>query len=327
MSPERTGLVVGKFMPPHTGHLYLIEAARRQVDRLSVVIFTKTCEPIPGALRAAWLRELVSDLPVLHAEQEHSVDFDDPAAWGFWVAAIREVLPAGPAILFSSETYGAELARRLGARHVLVDPARRQVPVSATQIRENPFAFWDYIPPPVRPYFARRVAVVGAESTGKTTLARALAAHFHTVWVPEFARDYLLARGGGVTLDDMPVIARGQAALEDRLARDANRLLICDTNLLTTKIWHEHYFGDCPPDIQRMAAERTAEFYLLCDVDVPWVDDGLRDSPGRREWFHERFRRELAARGLPYRVLSGSVDQRLAAAIQHVASVVGEKRA
>ena len=313
-------------MPPHIGHLYLIDVARRQVDQLSVVIFTKACEPIPGTLRVGWLRELVPDLPVLHATQEHSVDFDDAAAWDFWVGAIREVLPADPAIVFSSEAYGAELARRLGARHVLVDPARTQVPVSATQIREHPLANWDYIPPAVRPYFARRVAVVGAESTGKTTLARSLAAHFQTVWAPEFAREYLgaAAHGGAVTPDDMLVIARGQAALEDRLARDANRLLICDTNLLTTLIWHEHYFGACPPEIRRMAAERTADLYLLCDVDIPWVGDGLRDSPGERGWFHERFVQELEARGLPYRVLSGSHDQRLAAAIHHIASVVGE---
>src|SRR4029077_1890293 len=103
---------------------------------------------------------------------------------------------------------------------------------------------------------ARRVAVVGAESTGKTTLAVSLAAHFQTVCVPEYARGYLgtAARGGEVTRDDLQAIAGGQAASEDRLARDANRLLICDTNLLTTVIWHEHYFGACPPGIRRLAA-------------------------------------------------------------------------
>jgi NadR type nicotinamide-nucleotide adenylyltransferase len=138
------------------------------------------------------------------------VNFDDPEAWAFWIAAIRAVHPAAVDVVFSSEAYGAELARRLGARHVAFDPERTRVPISATQIRADPLAHWQFIPPPVRPYFVRRVALVGAESTGKTTLAQALAAHFGTVWVPEFARAYLLARGG-VTEQDMHVIAQGQA--------------------------------------------------------------------------------------------------------------------
>jgi NadR type nicotinamide-nucleotide adenylyltransferase len=225
-------------------------------------------------------------------------------------------------VVFSSEAYGDELARRLGARHVLVDAGRARVPVSASQIRARPLAYWDYLPPPVRLHYLRRVAVVGAESTGKTTLAQALAAHFNTVWVPEFAREYLLARGGVCTLADMPLIAQGQAASEDRLARQADRVLIGDTNLLTTQLWHEHYFGECPPALRRMAAERTADVYLLCDIDVPWVADELRDSPGQRAWFHNRFRDELDARGLPFIVLSGPLPSRLAPAVQAVEALL-----
>src|SRR5204863_7277646 len=122
-----------------------------------------------------------------------------------------------------------------------VDPGSTHIPVSAAQIRGQPMDHWQSIPPPVRPYFVRRLAIVGAESTGKTTLAQALAAQFSTVCVPEFARDYLSARGGQCRPADMPVIAAGQARLEDEYARHANRLLVCDTDLLTTQLWQEHY--------------------------------------------------------------------------------------
>lgn len=297
-------------------------AAQRQVDELCVVLFSKPREPIPGALRLAWLRELLPGASVFHVDRDNKVDFDDPDAWNFWVSAIRDVLPKDPALVFSSEAYGDELARRLRARHVLVDPQRRQVPITATQIRAHPLDHWEYIPPPVRPYFVRRVAILGAESTGKTTLARALADHFQTVWVPEYAREVLATGSLPCTPQDMLLIARGQVALEDRWARQANRLLICDTNLLTTQVWHEHYFGDCPPEIQRLASERTANLYLLCGPDVPWVSDGLRDSPNHRQWFHERFQHELAARALPTRLLTGQFDRRLAEAVAAVEALL-----
>jgi NadR type nicotinamide-nucleotide adenylyltransferase len=162
------------------------------------------------------------------------------------------------------------------------------------------------------------VAVVGAESTGKTTLARALAAYFHTAWAPEFARAYLAAHPGPLTPAGLLHIAREQAASEERQARLADRLLISDTDALTTCLWHERYFGACPPELERLAAGRLADFYLLCGPEVPWVADGLRDSPDWRPWFHRRFQDELSARARPYQVLIGSPAQRLAAAIQAI---------
>jgi NadR type nicotinamide-nucleotide adenylyltransferase len=313
-----TGLIIGKFLPPHAGHQCLIDTARMQVSALSVIVFSKAAEPIPGSLRAAWLRELYPTLSILHIDREGPVDFDDEGAWQFWVATIRAAHPRPVDVVFSSEAYGDELARRLGARHVLVDPSRTCVPVSGSQIRADPLAHWEALPAPVRAFYLRRVALVGAESTGKTTLARALAAHFDTVWVPEFAREYLEARGGVCTLEDMPRIAQGQAALEDCLGRQANRVLIQDTNLLTTQLWHEHYFGEAPAALRQMAAERRADLYLLCDCDVPWMADGLRDSPRQRRWFQDRFRSELEAARLPYVVLAGPFEERLGPAVEAV---------
>jgi NadR type nicotinamide-nucleotide adenylyltransferase len=246
------------------------------------------------------------------------VDYADPAAWAFWVDAIRAAHPAPVDFSFSSEDYGAELARRLGAQPVSFDPARARVPISGAEVRADPLAHWQYLPPPVRPYYVRRVALVGAESTGKTTLAQALAAQFETVWSPEYARAYLLARGGVCTEADMHVIAQGQAESEERLARQANRVLIGDTNVLTTQLWYEHYFGPPPAALRQLAAERRAHLYLLCAPDVPWVADELRDSPGERAWFHQHFQQELAATGAPVVTLSGPFEARLAPALAAV---------
>lgn len=309
-----TGLVIGKFMPPHAGHLRLIAAAAARVDRLAVIVFTKAREPIPGALRAAWMRELCPGAAVHHVTEEHRVDFADPAAWELWIGAIRRVLPAGPEFVFSSEGYGDELARRLGARHVRFDRERAAPPLSATMIREAPLAHWEALPPCVRPHYALRVAVVGAESTGKTTLARALAARRATAWVPEYARGYLEERGGTCRPEDLPAIARGQADAEGRLAREADRVLFCDTDLLTTALWSERYFGEVDGEVSRLAADGRYGLTLLCGNDLPWVGDGLRDSPGHREWFRRRFEEELDARGRPWRPVAGTGEARLAAA-------------
>ncbi len=314
----RRGLIIGKFMPLHAGHQYLIATARRQVDTLTIILFSKSHEPISGPLREAWLSETYPDLSLVHIDRDGPVDFASETAWQFWVDAIHAAVPSPIDVVFTSEPYGDELARRLGARHIAVDPERQRLPISATAIRAAPLAHWDYLPPAVRAHYVRRVAIVGAESTGKTTLAQALAAHFNTVWVPEYARDYLIARGGICTEADMPVIAEGQAAAEDALARQANRLLICDTNLLTTRLWHEHYFGPPPAHLTALAAEHTAHLTLLCAPDTPWVADGLRDSPGHRAWFHDRFQAELDAARLPYVVLSGPYPARLPAAIEAV---------
>jgi len=150
------GLVIGKFMPTHAGHLFLFAVAQAQVDELHIVLFSKAHEPIPGHLRLAWLRELLPNAAVWHVTRAHRVDFDDAAAWDFWVSAIRDVLPREPDVVFSSEDYGDKLARRLSARHVVVDPGRCRVPVSATQIRARPLSYWRYLPPPVRRYYLLR---------------------------------------------------------------------------------------------------------------------------------------------------------------------------
>jgi NadR type nicotinamide-nucleotide adenylyltransferase len=221
------------------------------------------------------------------------------------------VLPALPDVVFASESYGDKLAEVLGARFLAVDPARAAVPISGTAIRANAMRHWEHLPRCVRPYFARRVSIVGPESTGKTTLARRLAERFRTAWVPEWARTVLERRGGSLDGLDWREIVRGQLASEDALARDANRLLICDTDPIVTPIWAEELLGTCPPPLAMDA--RTDGRYaltLLSDVDVPWVPDVVRYRPRSRPAFFARCEEELRRAGRRFLVLRGGWEER-----------------
>ena len=172
----------------------------------------------------------------------------------------------------------------------------------------------------------KRVVVTGSECTGKTTLAGDLARHFRTVWVAEYAREYLVHKVAttGLPLDesDIEPIARGQIAAEDRGAATAKGLLVLDTDLVSTTVYARHYYGACPIWIEQAARDRRADLYLLCDIDVPWVADPARDRPHYREHIHALFAEALDALGAPYVTIRGSWAARLTAAIAAVATIL-----
>jgi NadR type nicotinamide-nucleotide adenylyltransferase len=170
------------------------------------------------------------------------------------------------------------------------------------------------------------VTVTGSECTGKTTLARDLARRFDTVWIPEFARDYLLEKTATTSLpldaSDVEPIARGQVAAEDRGIAAARGLVIQDTDLLSTTVYARHYYGACPAWIEQAARDRRADLYLLCDIDVPWVPDRVRDRPHLREHVHALFVEALETLGARYVTIRGGWDERLATAIAAVTRVI-----
>jgi len=313
------GLVLGKFMPPHTGHQYLIDFARRFVCDLSIVVGTLANEPIPGALRYQWLQQLYPNNRVLHLQDENPQNpSEHEHFWTIWKNSLEKILPHLPDYVFASETYGMKLAEVLGAKFIPVDLQRHSIPISASRIRENPLQHWTYLPDCVRAHYAKRICIFGPESTGKTTLARQLATHYSTTLVPEYARTYLEQQGGEIQLTDLVQIARGQAAAEDALIKHCNRLLICDTDTLATEIWSQELYGSCDEVVKKIAKERSCDLYLLCDIDIPWVADSVRYRPDNRLEFYRQCEQALKTNRRSYITLSGNEDERFNAAIQAI---------
>jgi HTH-type transcriptional repressor of NAD biosynthesis genes len=327
----RHGLVLGKFYPPHAGHHFVVSTAAAQCDRVTVLVCFASTESIPLDLRVAWMREAHADqgINVIGLVDDLPNDFNDPVLWDAHTRLIEDALPAPVDAVFASEEYAVELARRLNAQHVSVDPARTMQPVSGTAVRRDPAAYWRFLSPAVRAYFTKRVVVCGAESTGKTTLALALATHFESLCVPEYGRDYAeqkFRQSGLARIEDLPwrseefaVIATRQRELENARAREGSQILICDTDPLSTLIWHERYLGYHSAAVEEVVLQSPHHLWLLTHHDdVPFEQDGWRDGENIRSWMTGRFLSELTARALPFVHIRGTREVRLRHAIQAI---------
>jgi NadR type nicotinamide-nucleotide adenylyltransferase len=318
------GLVLGKFMPPHKGHIHLIETAARQVDELTVMVCSIKKEPISGALRYAWMKALFPKLRVIHVTDENpQFPKEHRFFWQIWVDTIQRNCPNGLDYFFSSELYGDELAIRLNIQHVLVDLERKTVPISASQIRNNPYLNWEFIPRNVRPYYLKRVVLTGPESVGKSVLSKKLANHFKTIYVEEYGRDYCEKMGMDLTPLDFAHIAGGHILKEDEAALNANQVLICDTDLIVTQIWAEIMLSECPVWITEMSHHRKYDLYLLLKPDIPWVDDGTRAFEEVRPSQFERLKEELESRNLNYVVIEGNdFEKRFEKAVAEIQKIL-----
>lgn len=165
-----------------------------------------------------------------------------------------------------------------------------------------------------------KIVLFGPESTGKTTLAQQLAEHYNTQWVPEYAREYLQDKWDREQKTcepkDLIPIAYGQMRLENELAKTANKVLICDTDLLETKVYSETYYtGTCDPLLEHYALKNQYDLYLLTYVDTPWVADDLRDKPDARKEMFEYFKASLEQYNRNFIILMGDKPTRLARAV------------
>lgn len=168
-----------------------------------------------------------------------------------------------------------------------------------------------------------KVVLFGPESTGKTTLSEQLARHYKTVWVPEYAREYLQNKWNNERKtcepEDLLPIAIGQIKLENELSKLATNVLICDTDLLETKVYSEtYYLGHCDPILEKYALKNKYDLYFLTYIDVPWTGDDLRDRPDDRETMFDYFRSTLKKYNRPYIILKGDKKTRLKEAINHI---------
>lgn len=320
----RHGLIVGKFYPPHAGHMELIADAAASCDRVSVVVAANTREVIPLAARVEWLGWECAGWPnvsLIGTIDEHPIDYNDPRVWDAHESVFRDAV-------FTGEDYGDELARRFDATHI-----RHQRPRngrSGTRLRADPHTWWNDLIPAARIGLATRIVVVGAESTGTTTLALELARTVNGAFVPEYGRVYSAAKLANArelastdgkpapwmdtlkwTSDEFTNIAARQTAAIDAACLTSS-IIVADTDALATSVWHNRYLGGPHPPALRLARAKPPNLYILTAPDgVPFHQDGLRDGKDIRASMHEQFIRELDAFDTPWILAVGDRDDRL----------------
>ncbi|WP_426449470.1 AAA family ATPase [Paenibacillus sp. S-38] len=313
------GLTLGKFAPLHKGHQYMIETGLQETDHLIVVIYDcPETTDIPLTVRAGWIRRLYPEAEVIEA-------WDGPAETGYTprIQKLQEDyilgLLGGRRVthFFSSEPYGDHMSRRLGAVNRQVDPARTVFPVSGTAVRQQPYANRAYVDGVVYRDLITRVVLLGAPSTGKTTLASALAEAHGTAWMPEYGREYWAAhqQDRRLTPEQLVELAEGHVEREEKLAGEADGVLFTDTNAVTTYLFSLDYHGMALPRLEELARKAAAAYDLvfLCGDDIPYDDTWDRSGEVHRGKFQKRFTALLKEWRVPYIEVSGTLEERVAA--------------
>lgn len=317
----KTGLIVGKFIPLHRGHQYLIDSALKRVKKLTIIVCQNDNQHIiDPEIRADWIRELYPQIKVIIYHHGNALDSTSTDISPIWADLTVKLLGFVPDVVFSSEEYGEEYAKYMGSKHVMVDNKRRKYPISGTLVRSNPYHYWQFLSEPVRGYYSKRIVVLGAESTGTTTLTKALARHYRTSWAPEYGRTYCEGRRtaknrNNWTPDEFIHIAGVQNEMENFLARKSNRLLICDTDAFATRLWFERYLGYLYPQLDEITNTKNKSLYILTGDEIPFVQDGTRDGELIRHQMHQRFVEELEKHHLSYVLVTGNRQKRRQTAI------------
>lgn len=333
------GLVVGKFSPLHLGHELVIRRAFEMSREVFLISYSNP--EMPGCeaeRREKWLAQLfpqahrlvVTDdwlrqrFPALNGSViVPPNEADDSVHRRFVGFLCAQGLGLTVDAVFTSEDYGDGFARELTAyfreynssapevRHVLIDRTRHEVPISGAQIRASIEANRQWLSPNVYASFVRRVCILGGESSGKSTLAEALATHFGTVHVREYGRELWESRNGSLTYEDMLHIAETQVAAEDHACLGAKRFLFCDTSPLTTLFYSQHLFQRADAKLEQLA-ERPYDLVIVCAADFAFVQDGTRQNANFREHQNAWYINELNRRGVPFLQVTGRLKERIA---------------
>lgn len=321
------GLVIGKFLPPHSGHAALIKFALKQCDELIVSVSEAKTDAIPVETRVNWLKQIFRDqsqVKIFAIED----NFDNPELalnerTRIWADVMRKAYLSID-VVFSSEAYGEPFAKNLGAKHSSFDPDRKQFPVAASRILKSPFRYWQFIPEVVRPYFVKKICFYGAESTGKSVMTKTMAEKYHTSFVPEVAREMLTSNT--FNREDIIAIGREQTARVFKQARMADKILFCDTDVITTQVYSRHYLKVVPPVLYEFERMIQYDLYFFFEIDTPWVSDGLRDlgTDDSRKQMHQIFKNELDRRGINYITVRGTWAQREAIVSKAIDMILAE---
>ena len=291
---NEVGLVIGKFMPIHEGHVSLIETAKSESEKVVIIVCDNGDKNIiTGRKRVRLIKELFPSNRIQIVLRLDMTEYNLPSEcvtedeWKRWSSKLINICEdqgfGAPNCIFGGEQYVSTLSKHMNiSSHVVErnDPKQTTV-VSATEVRESPITSFEKIPQSVKRDMAKRVVLFGSESVGKTTMAKQLANKYNCCWVPEGARR-ILGDVQVTNISQMEFIAAEQLRSEDHIcAYNNSPIVFCDTDLVVTTVYADYYFpNECPDWIRHAAEQRQYSLYLFLSCEVPWVSDPLRDLSG-----------------------------------------------
>lgn len=329
------GFFGGKFLPLHLGHVYAIVQASSIVDELYLILShsekrdKELCrntkmEYIPAQIRLRWLSRLTKDMPNVKVVSIEDYQGNDDYDWNEGAQLIKKAIGKPIDYVFSSETEYHDIFEELypTAKHFLIDPIRTHVNISATAIRkEGVFHHWEFIPDIVKPYFVKKVVVVGTENCGKSTLTKNLAKIYNTTYVEEYGRIVCEELGGCdgiISVEDYQKIAYGHKLEEIRAIEKANKLVFIDTEAIVTQFYSNLYNHEHQTVLDEIAKLQDYDLWLYLEPDVKWVNDGLRvhGEDKVRVKNNQQLKTLLKKYNVDYKILKGDYSDRLNGSIK-----------
>ncbi len=316
MTSHSVGVTLGKYAPLHKGHQSIIDLARKETDEVHVIIYDTDRDVPPLPVRAQWIKDLYPDVIVHEAWGGPKEEGYTPEIKRAHEKYLEDILgDTHMTHFYSSEPYGEHVSQAFGAIDRRVDEARTTIPTSGTLVRSDPFVHKSDVDPRVYRDLVANVVLMGGPSTGKTTLATALAKAYNTVWMPEYGREYWATHqvDRRLTPEQLLEIAEGHIEREEKALLDANRFLITDTNAITTLLFARYYHGKALPQLEALAEKCASRYdlFIVCDAGIPFDDTEDRSGDANRQLLQRQTLAYLDSHRIPYVRVHGSVEERM----------------
>ena len=319
--------VFGKFLPFHKGHEAMIHFALTKCDFLSVLICCDYEENIAGEVRKNWIETTFTGVKSINIEVFHydsqrlpNTSHTSSSVSQLWSVEFKKHLPDYN-LLITSEPYGELVANFMGIHHIPFDLNRKRYPISASIIRNDLFSNWHYLPIAVRTHFTIKVAILGTESTGKTTLTKQLAKHFNSSFVLEAGRE-LIPCSNDFTFKDLQLVSIEHAKQIDNAIMGSSPLIIIDTDIHITKSYARFTFNRELAVAEHIYKINKADLYLYLNNDAPYYQDGTRLSESDRDLLDQYHRKVLADHQIKFVEISGDWKNRFELAVSEVSKLI-----
>jgi len=323
-------LIFGKFLPFHKGHEAMISFGLTKCDLLTVLVCHENNEDISGEIRKKWIIETFPNEPNLEirvlqydSRQLPNTSQTSSSVSETWSDEFKKLFPDYNLVI-SSEPYGDLVAGFMDIRHIPFDLEKSKYPISASIIRNDLFTNWHYLPAAVKPYFAVKVAILGTESTGKTTLTEQLSRHYNCSFVKEAGRD-LIHDSTDFSFNDLRSVALEHAKRIIEATSGNSPLIIIDTDIHITKSYAQFVFGKSLPVNHAIYTINHADLYLYLNNDAPYYQDGTRLSKIERDLLDRSHREILAAHNVHFVEIAGSWQSRFEQAVTEISRLIMDR--